>query len=145
MITQFDHICSTDVVAQPLFEIYAPPPPIKGNMFPSCSFCSTTHLLLLLPRTTSIRYNHHYLPTFAMSTNTIPKSTYSTTIKPWSIADEMPQQQWVATKYEQRPALAALTGMLASVPIPKIFASNAVPFLMWREEGQEAKVASRKK
>lgn len=62
----------------------------------------------------------------------------------WSIDDEMEQQQWVATKYEQRPALAALTGMIASAPIPKIFASNAVPFLMWREQGQEAKVNNRK-
>ncbi|GAV28438.1 hypothetical protein PMKS-001909 [Pichia membranifaciens] len=66
------------------------------------------------------------------------------TVKPWSRADEMEQQQWVATKYEQRPALAALTGMIASSPIPKIFASNAVPFLMWREQGQERKVESRK-
>lgn len=65
-------------------------------------------------------------------------------VKAWSIDDEMEQQQWVATKYEKRAALAALTGMLASVPIPKIFASNAVPFIMWREEGQEAKVQSRK-
>lgn len=64
--------------------------------------------------------------------------------KPWSRDDEMEQQQWVATKYEQKPALAALTGMISSIPIPKIFASNAVPFLMWREQGQEAKVESRK-
>lgn len=74
-------------------------------------------------------------------TNTAsPKST----VKPWSRAGEMEQQQWVATKYEQRNALAALTGMIASSPIPKIFASNAVPFLMWREQGQERKVESRK-
>jgi hypothetical protein len=65
-------------------------------------------------------------------------------LKMWSRDDEMEQQQWVATKYEQRPALAALTGMIASIPIPKIFASNAVPFLMWREQGQEAAVEARK-
>ncbi|GMM45814.1 hypothetical protein DAPK24_023890 [Pichia kluyveri] len=70
--------------------------------------------------------------------------TPSSNSKPWSIDNEMEQQQWVASKYEQKPALAALTGMIASVPIPKIFASNAVPFMMWREQGQEAKVESRK-
>lgn len=62
----------------------------------------------------------------------------------WNKDTEMEQQGWVATKYEKHPALAALTGMLASTPIPKIFASNAVPFLMWREEKQEKKVQSRK-
>lgn len=76
------------------------------------------------------------------NTNTNPSS--SSTIKAWSKDDEMEQQQWVATKYEQRPALAALTGMIASVPIPKIFASNAVPFMMWREQGQEKAVNARK-
>lgn len=72
------------------------------------------------------------------------KTMSSNNVKPWSKEDEMEQQQWVATKYEQNPALAALTGMIASIPIPKIFASNAVPFLMWREQGQEAQVEARK-
>ncbi|KAG0679864.1 hypothetical protein C6P40_001077 [Pichia californica] len=57
-------------------------------------------------------------------------SSSNNTYKTWSKADEMEQQQWVASKYEQRPALAALTGMIASSPIPKIFASNAVPFII---------------
>lgn len=62
----------------------------------------------------------------------------------WNKNSEMEQQAWVATKYERYPALAALTGMIASSRIPKIFASNAVPFLMWREQGQAARVEARK-
>lgn len=61
----------------------------------------------------------------------------------WEKSTEMDQQAWVASKYEKYPALAALTGMIASSRIPKIFASNAVPFMMWREERQVRKVQSR--
>lgn len=56
---------------------------------------------------------------------------------------EMEQQAWVAEKYNNRPALAALTGLIASFPIPKVFASNAIPLLMWREKRQEKRVLSR--
>ncbi|VEU23253.1 DEKNAAC104390 [Brettanomyces naardenensis] len=56
---------------------------------------------------------------------------------------EMEQQAWVADKYNRKPALAALTGLIASFPIPKIFASNAVPLLMWRESRQEQRVQRR--
>ena len=56
---------------------------------------------------------------------------------------EMEQQAWFADKYNNRPALAALTGLIASFPIPKVFASNAIPLLMWREKRQEKRVLSR--
>lgn len=62
----------------------------------------------------------------------------------WSRDNEMEQQQWVASRYEQRPALAALTGLFVSAPIPKIFASNAVPSLIWRKQGQERAIGRRK-
>lgn len=62
----------------------------------------------------------------------------------WTKSTEMDQQAWVASKYEKYPAIAALTGLLASSPIPKIFASNAVPFLMWREARQDKSVEARK-
>ncbi|CAH2447882.1 Hypothetical protein PP7435_CHR2-0355 [Komagataella phaffii CBS 7435] len=44
-----------------------------------------------------------------------------------------PAQAWVADRVATRPALAALTGLLASFPVIKVFASNAVPLIMWRE------------
>lgn len=56
---------------------------------------------------------------------------------------EMEQQAWVAHKYQSKPALAALTGLIASFPIPKIFASNAVPLLMWREKRQDKRALAR--
>lgn len=56
---------------------------------------------------------------------------------------EMEQQAWVATKYNEHPALAAVTGLIASSPIPKVFASNAVPLLIWREHRQEKRIEER--
>ncbi|GMF55359.1 unnamed protein product [[Candida] boidinii] len=57
-------------------------------------------------------------------------------VQTYDSSKEMEQQSWVSSKYGSSPALAALTGLLASSPILKVFASNAVPFLMWREKSQ---------
>ncbi|KAH3667174.1 hypothetical protein OGAPHI_002823 [Ogataea philodendri] len=53
---------------------------------------------------------------------------------------EMEQQAWVAERLNRTPALSALNGLLSSFPVVKIFTSNAVPLLIWREHNQAARL-----
>ncbi|GMG40649.1 unnamed protein product [Ambrosiozyma monospora] len=66
-----------------------------------------------------------------------------TTKMPFDKSKEMEQQAWVADKYNNHMALSALTGFISSSPIAKIFTSNAVPILMWREKRQADAIAAR--
>lgn len=56
---------------------------------------------------------------------------------------ETEAQAYVA-RLSQRPALAALTGLLASFPVVKIFASNGVPLMLSREKGRLLKESEAK-
>jgi hypothetical protein len=50
---------------------------------------------------------------------------------------ELPAQAFLARE-ANRPALGALNGLLSSFPVIKIFTSNAVPLMVYREQ-QNAK------
>lgn len=49
---------------------------------------------------------------------------------------ELPAQAFLARE-TNRPALAALNGLLSSFPVIKIFTSNAVPIMIYREQQQK--------
>lgn len=59
-------------------------------------------------------------------------ATYSTANFKSEIV-ELPAQQLLATM-SNRPALAALNGLLSSFPVIKIFTSNSVPIMVYRNE-----------
>lgn len=44
-------------------------------------------------------------------------------------------------KLSNRPALAALNGLLSSFPVVKIFTSNAVPIMVYREQKRKEEAA----
>ncbi|KAK6454440.1 uncharacterized protein RJT20DRAFT_58569 [Scheffersomyces xylosifermentans] len=46
---------------------------------------------------------------------------------------ELPAQAFLA-RLTNRPALGALNGLLSSFPVIKIFTSNAVPIMVYREK-----------
>lgn len=46
---------------------------------------------------------------------------------------ELPAQAFLA-RLSNRPALAALNGLISSFPIVQIFTSNAVPIMVYREQ-----------
>lgn len=49
---------------------------------------------------------------------------------------ELPAQSFLAT-YSNRPAVAALNGLLSSFPAIKIFTGNAVPIMVYRQQQQK--------
>lgn len=51
---------------------------------------------------------------------------------------ELPAQAYLAT-YSNRPAVAALNGLLSSFPVVKIFTGNAVPIMVYRQQQQVQK------
>lgn len=51
---------------------------------------------------------------------------------------ELPAQAFLARE-SNRPALAALNGLLSSFPVIKIFTSNAVPIMVYREQAATKK------
>ncbi|ODV85436.1 hypothetical protein CANARDRAFT_7550 [[Candida] arabinofermentans NRRL YB-2248] len=63
---------------------------------------------------------------------------------PYDKSKDTKEQAWVANKYNHSLALSAMTGLIASFPVAKVFASNAVPLLMWREERQQKAAAATK-
>lgn len=71
--------------------------------------------------------SYYVLPNLTMSLQTTPSPTYT----------ELPAQAFLAREVN-RPALGALNGLLSSFPVIKIFTSNAVPLMVYREQ-QNAK------
>lgn len=68
----------------------------------------------------------------------MPVNNYSTEhFVPAEAISELPAQQFLATR-TNRPAVAALNGLLSSFPVIKVFTSNAVPLMIYREQ-QELK------
>lgn len=49
---------------------------------------------------------------------------------------ELPVQAFLA-RLSNRPALAALNGLISSFPVIKVFTSNAVPIMVYREQQQK--------
>lgn len=49
---------------------------------------------------------------------------------------ELPAQQMLASM-SNRPALAALNGLISSFPVAKIFTSNSVPIMVYRQQKQD--------
>ena len=54
---------------------------------------------------------------------------------------ELPAQAFLATQ-TNRPAVGALNGLILSFPIVKIFTSNAVPLMVYRQQQQQVKERS---
>ncbi|GME79590.1 unnamed protein product [Ambrosiozyma monospora] len=96
---------------------------------------NTLELNLVL-QITSIYPLEPFQPNYTLQPNTHSKM-------PFDKSKEMEQQAWVANKYNNHLALSALTGFISSSPIAKIFTSNAVPILMWREKRQADAIAAR--
>ncbi|KAG2732523.1 hypothetical protein G9P44_004940 [Scheffersomyces stipitis] len=71
-----------------------------------------------------------------MTLNTASKATETTE----TTYTELPAQAFVA-KLSNRPALAALNGLLSSFPVVKIFTSNAVPIMVYREQKRKEEAA----
>lgn len=49
---------------------------------------------------------------------------------------ELPAQAFLA-RLANRPALAALNGLISSFPVIKVFASNAVPIMVYRDQNKK--------
>lgn len=49
---------------------------------------------------------------------------------------ELPAQAFLA-RLSNRPALAALNGLISSFAVIKVFTSNAVPIMVYREQQQK--------
>ncbi|ODV58484.1 uncharacterized protein ASCRUDRAFT_62455 [Ascoidea rubescens DSM 1968] len=47
---------------------------------------------------------------------------------------QIPETSSYVAHLSTLPALAALTGLVASFPVPKIFASNAIPLLIYMKD-----------
>lgn len=62
-------------------------------------------------------------------------ATYSTAHFTSEI-EELPAQQMIATM-SNRPAFAAINGLLSSFPVIKVFTSNAVPIMVYRNQKED--------
>ncbi|ODV95435.1 hypothetical protein PACTADRAFT_3136 [Pachysolen tannophilus NRRL Y-2460] len=62
--------------------------------------------------------------------------TMSTVTYPTSTKYPETEAQAYVARLANRPALAAVTGFLASFPVIKIFASNGVPLMLAREKAR---------
>ena len=57
------------------------------------------------------------------------------------IITEMPEASDYVAHLSTKPAIAALTGLVASFPVPKVFASNAIPLLIHFKNKNETEAA----
>lgn len=52
--------------------------------------------------------------------------------------NELPAQTYLA-RMSNKPGLAAINGLISSFPVVKVFASNAVPLMIYRESKNKEK------
>lgn len=50
-----------------------------------------------------------------------------------TMAKELPAQTYLA-RLSNKPGLAAINGLISSFPVAKVFASNAVPLMIYRND-----------